>query len=429
MALIRRRLVQRRKAMGYTQESIAEKVRVDRSTIVRWERAETDPLPTLRIRLANALDLTLDDLDEHLAHIVIAPGRPKARRNATATVEPDTGGDPSVNRRTFTITTALASLGVTSPLRDWITSPDVPAKLGMEHMRTVAATIEQFRRTDAATGGDLLCDVAITMHRRLTRWEREASYDHQVSEALQESLGDLEAEIGWLALDAERRPESRRYLQDAILRARLRDDPRLEVRALQQLSMLVRDTDPHESLRFVEAAQRIAAPWAPPRLATLLHLRSMFAYALANDTSGFNRELVKAKISFDRGTHDDDPSYLDFVNADELNGIEGAAMLALNQPNRAESAYRRAIAHADPTYRRNLAMRELQVAEALRRQGDFVGASEVAIGAVPTVTAMHSRRTSRRFATLRSNLGEVAPRVPRARDFTATYDSAMVGRH
>lgn len=414
--------------MGYTQESIAEKVQVDRSTIVRWERGETDPLPWLRVRLANALDLSLEELDEHLAHLVVVPGRSRARPDATGSVDPDDGGDPSVDRRMFTISTALASLGVMSPLRDWITSPDVPARLGMEHLELVASTIQQIERADAASGGDLLCDVAITMHRRLTRWEREAAYDRQVGDALQEILGDLEAQIGWLALDAERRPESRRYLQDAILRARLRDDPRLEVCALQQLAMLVRDADPYESLRFAEAAQRIAAPWATPRLATLLHLRSTFAYAVANDTAGFNRELVKAKTAFDQGTRDDDEPYLGFVNADELNGIEGASFLALNRPDRAELAYRRAVVDADPTYRRNLAIRKVQVAEALRQQGDFTGASEIALEAVPTVTGMNSRRTSKRLAALRTHLGEVTPRVPLARDFAAAYDAAVTAR-
>ena len=37
----RRRLAQRRKALGLTQEGLAEQLGVERSTVVRWERGET----------------------------------------------------------------------------------------------------------------------------------------------------------------------------------------------------------------------------------------------------------------------------------------------------------------------------------------------------------------------------------------------------
>jgi transcriptional regulator with XRE-family HTH domain len=428
VALIRRRLVQRRKAMGYTQESIAEKVQVDRSTIVRWERAETDPLPPLRIRLANALDLTLDDLDEHLAHIVIAPSRPRTRKDATATVEPDTGGDTSVDRRTFTISTALASLGVMSPLRDWITSPDVPAKIGMDQIQLVSSTMEQIERTDAAIGGDLLCNIAITMHSRLTRWYRESSYDRQTGEALQDSLGSLEAWIGWLALDSERRADSRRYLQDALLRARSRDDPQLEVHALHLLSMLVRDSDPVDALRYAEAAQRTSAPWATPRLATLLHLRTAHASAAANDLAGFSRELAKAKTQFDHGQAEDDPLYLLFLSPLEMTTVEGVSLMALGRPDRAVPCLLAGLDGADPAYQRNIASTKVHLSQALLKQGDYAGSAETALEATPSVAALRSRRTRQRLGCVRSGLGAVSSRIPRARDFTDAYDSAMANR-
>src|SRR5580704_8069603 len=51
----RLRLIQRRKALGLTQEALAEKVGCDRTTVIRWERGETEPQPWVRPQLGRAL--------------------------------------------------------------------------------------------------------------------------------------------------------------------------------------------------------------------------------------------------------------------------------------------------------------------------------------------------------------------------------------
>ena len=63
----RTRFVARRKALGYSQEQLAEYVRVERSTIARWESGETAPQPWFRPKVARALQLSLEQLDELLA--------------------------------------------------------------------------------------------------------------------------------------------------------------------------------------------------------------------------------------------------------------------------------------------------------------------------------------------------------------------------
>lgn len=87
MALKRHRLARQRRAAGHSQEQLAERLRVERSTVGRWERAETDPLPYIRPRLATELRISLEELnvllddvrsvephrDERLAHALGNP--------------------------------------------------------------------------------------------------------------------------------------------------------------------------------------------------------------------------------------------------------------------------------------------------------------------------------------------------------------------
>jgi transcriptional regulator with XRE-family HTH domain len=70
MALKRHRFAQRRRAVGYNQEQLAEELDIDRSTVSRWERVETDPLPFIRPKLARVLKVSLEDLDELLDDVV-----------------------------------------------------------------------------------------------------------------------------------------------------------------------------------------------------------------------------------------------------------------------------------------------------------------------------------------------------------------------
>ena len=78
----RQRLAQRRKAMGLTQEQLAGQLGVERTTVVRWERGETQPLPWLRPRLAKALGVSADRLEELLA----GDGAPASPQGRTAAV-------------------------------------------------------------------------------------------------------------------------------------------------------------------------------------------------------------------------------------------------------------------------------------------------------------------------------------------------------
>lgn len=56
------RLARARKAAGLSQEALAQRVGVERSTVVRWETTTIEPQPWIRPRLANALGVTAEEL-------------------------------------------------------------------------------------------------------------------------------------------------------------------------------------------------------------------------------------------------------------------------------------------------------------------------------------------------------------------------------
>ncbi|MGH3764214.1 MAG: helix-turn-helix domain-containing protein [Pseudonocardiaceae bacterium] len=68
----RQELSQRRKAVGFTQESLAAHLGVERSTVIRWEAGDSEPLPSIRPSLARALEVSIDQLAELLTRSEVA---------------------------------------------------------------------------------------------------------------------------------------------------------------------------------------------------------------------------------------------------------------------------------------------------------------------------------------------------------------------
>ncbi|MGH3710958.1 MAG: helix-turn-helix transcriptional regulator [Pseudonocardiaceae bacterium] len=73
MVVKRRSFAQARRAAGFTQESLAERLGVDRTTVARWESGEYSPQPWLRPRTAAAFGVSLGGLRE-LVDVAGEPG-------------------------------------------------------------------------------------------------------------------------------------------------------------------------------------------------------------------------------------------------------------------------------------------------------------------------------------------------------------------
>ncbi|MGH3930892.1 MAG: helix-turn-helix transcriptional regulator, partial [Pseudonocardiaceae bacterium] len=85
----RRALAERRRIVGHTQETLAEFVGVEPTTVGRWERGESAPQPWSRPKLVEALAVSVEQLDT-----LLAEGRPVEDAAAEEPLDCDAADDP-----------------------------------------------------------------------------------------------------------------------------------------------------------------------------------------------------------------------------------------------------------------------------------------------------------------------------------------------
>ncbi|ADI08699.1 hypothetical protein SBI_05579 [Streptomyces bingchenggensis BCW-1] len=105
-------LAERRKVLGYSQETLAQALGVDRTTVGRWECGKSEPQPPLRPKLAEILQVDLADLDSLLGRSHALPQ--EAAGSSPSSDDHTPGVTEDMIRREFlraiTVTGALAAL-------------------------------------------------------------------------------------------------------------------------------------------------------------------------------------------------------------------------------------------------------------------------------------------------------------------------------
>jgi transcriptional regulator with XRE-family HTH domain len=143
VALKRQLLCQRRKALGYSQERLADILGVDRSTVVRWENAETDPQPWRRSRIASALQVTLEQLDDMLLDVSVAAQRGRAMAEKTP--------DPASGAARPELLDDLRAF-----LTSYLTAPAGPAQSPLGVRRAVGRVHSLYQRASYTSAARLL---------------------------------------------------------------------------------------------------------------------------------------------------------------------------------------------------------------------------------------------------------------------------------
>jgi transcriptional regulator with XRE-family HTH domain len=290
--------------MGYSQEKLAEALGIERSTVVRWETAESEPQPWARPELAAALKVTLDQLQALLDDVTLIQAKQSERM---------------------------------SYVLEHPSSVDLVA-VAYLHER-IRQLDEQYDRTPSTA----LLGPAGQVHGQV-KFLRENATNPRVRKALFEVEAESATFMGQLVWDVSQRRDHDApvaYLDEAVTAARQVRDPYAEAYATLRKSFvaLYGEKDPLKGATLAGEAAEVARHVSPSLTGlSLLHVAE--GYAMTGDVKACEEALTKAETQLDRVCADDVAA--EYYTINEFSRLSGSCYLFLNLPERASPGHRRA---------------------------------------------------------------------------------------
>ncbi|MFC9688179.1 helix-turn-helix domain-containing protein [Kribbella sp. NPDC056951] len=367
-------------ATGVTQMKMSTATGLTQSTISRLMNGKI-PTPTIQtIRsLCDGLGIPRD-----LAGLAAKPSPARAM-----------GKEDATDRRQF-----LGGFGASAAASVWGVlgnQPDRPrpadAERELEALRESVPRLQQL--SDQYGGTDALRHLAARLAGRADHLVQSQLASYEITQRAQSLAAQFSMMAGWLHLDGGDQGAARLHWQHAHYQAQLANDLETEVFALTSLSNQATFSLQRapEGLLLAQRALSVASGWASPRLKSLLLLREAAAWAARHETSQFDRMQRKAASLLPDRPSDDDPSWLDFYDRAEFDGLRALSYGLLGDSSRSESLYRAMIDRIPPHLQRNQLLYTTLLARSSVSKGDIVGATEILTPHLDSVAASGSRRT------------------------------------
>ncbi|MEU8238511.1 helix-turn-helix transcriptional regulator [Actinoplanes missouriensis] len=295
MATKRLRLVRLRKAAGHTQETLAQLLRVERSTVVRWEAGTTEPQPWMRPSLARALRISDADLSSVLADVI------ETRSSVSECID------------------------------------DNPTKVDLVEAAHLHKTVHDLGdRYDKEPSTTLLA-AAGQLHGRVVNLRKQVP-NARVRRALFEVEAESSILMGKLVWDVSQRRnhlEPVAYLDQAIYAARQAREPCNESYALLRKSFvaLYGEKNPDKGRSLADEAAAVARSHSPS-LTGLAMLHVAEGYAMSGNRTLCETALLEAATQIGEVTDADMAA--GSYSIDEYNRLAGSCYLFLGLPVEAQ---------------------------------------------------------------------------------------------
>jgi hypothetical protein len=428
--------------MGFTQQSLAEHLGLERSTVGRWERGTGTPQPWNQPYLAEALGLSRDALADLLgvepaagSHVgattvvddatdLVAEFHwPDWQQAGKASVlEPSwsttgtlqvlhevTGG--AMDRRRFLVITGASLAGLGGQWSSALTGVVPPtAYSDQPHGRLSAAVLDRLdhrlgdlRRLDDEFGGRELYQLAVAEFGWLTRLADHADYDSAAGQRLFSLVTEAARLCGWLHFDAAHHAAAQSYYVAALRSSASANDSLAGAHVLACMSFQATLAGHHqEAIALIDAAEDKTKHTATPRLRALLASRKARAYAMAGDASACGRALNEAERQLDATIPQAaEPDWIYFFDEAELAAQAAACWVDLGQPAKARPLIDNALSNMSPQYIRDRTIYHVRSAEAhlhahnLELACDDLHTAVDLAGQTGSVRSVHTIRSAR----------------------------------
>jgi transcriptional regulator with XRE-family HTH domain len=300
-------------------------------------------------------------------------------------------------------------------------------RIGMDLVERVERRVHQIRLLDDHIGGRDSLAVATAELSATSELIRQASASEAISRRLLSATAELCQIAGWIAADAGLLPDARRAYLAGVRAGHAAGDPAGAASNLSSLAYATaNDGDPVEAVLMARGAVRGADDVATPTVRALLRERLAWAYARSGDIEATARTLAEVDEASAARTSDNDPLWVYWLTAEEIEVMAGRCWTQLRRPLRAVPALEHALAAYRDDLPRESALYLTWLAEALVYGGEVEQAADM------TGQALHladgaSHRVEQRIDILRRMLA-AHRNVPQVSAFLGAYALGVARR-